>query len=696
MTPEEKKNKTALLDMLCFRVWGKKLQESGRLQHGFISHLIKSNASLIPSLTRVALNNALRKYAKVGITSYATFIAHYPEKLLHSVPTPQKAPPTQSIPMSSTTSTSASPIPLTPSPQKPNCQGGRPEGSTIAKRKNLEKAILSTLNEIAEIYDREKKGKKKELIRGRLQKIIKQVREYNNIPADVVIKVETIQQRCRRKRSQVYSIGPPSPLHSIESRLIATILQLARIRQPVTPSQAISLTNAMIDGTRVQQQLIDFKKQTNSQQVQKLWGTVGGKFWYNFKGRYCTILNSKRGQKFELDRSSWTTYQNFDQMYTEIAKEMIEAGVSEEFPEPVWMDRAGNIVKEKRSYGCMVTHNVTRPECCLALDEVSGNTSQKGDGHIGGELLVCGKDETPQQAISIKSKHYTLMGITAFNGEIVMCVIIFSGIKPNALYETGFDPHAEMIGDWLDDDFLEKNTGDGKMFPCGPTCYFQGKEIPSFCAWSENGSVTSQILADILKRLDYYKVCDRKDGVKPFLLLDGHGSHFELPFLDYIVDPAREWVVCIGVPYGTALWQIADSSEQNGALNIATAKAKRKIVQNNQTHTVPPYIYPHNIIRIINSGWADSFANKRTNQNAISERGWYLYNRNLMMNPGLRSTMTKDEKDSEKNGTSSVHLLSHFNRVITDLTQPISKPQFTTKNHLPEDRVCNFASGTAA
>ena len=151
---EEKLKKLALLDMFCFRVWEEKLQGSGRLQKGFISHLIKSNASLIPSLTRDALNNALRKYAKVGITSYATFSAHYPEKLLHSVPTPQKAPPTQSIPMSGTTSPSAPPIPLTPSPQKPNCKGGIPEGSTIAERKNFEKAILSTLNEIAEIYDR--------------------------------------------------------------------------------------------------------------------------------------------------------------------------------------------------------------------------------------------------------------------------------------------------------------------------------------------------------------------------------------------------------------------------------------------------------------------------------------------------------------------------------------------------------------
>lgn len=62
-------------------------------------------------------------------------------------------------------------------------------------------------------------------------------------------------------------------------------------------------------------------------------------------------------------------------------------------------------------------------------------------------MLVCGKGEIPQKIMSIKTKHYTLMGITAFNGEVVMCVIIFSGLKPNALYETGFDDSAEMIGD---------------------------------------------------------------------------------------------------------------------------------------------------------------------------------------------------------------------------------------------------------
>lgn len=37
-----------------------------------------------------------------------------------------------------------------------------------------------------------------------------------------------------------------------------------------------------------------------------------------------------------------------------------------------------------------------------------------------------------------------------------MCIIIFAELKKNALYETGFDGTAEMIGYWLDEDFMEK------------------------------------------------------------------------------------------------------------------------------------------------------------------------------------------------------------------------------------------------
>jgi hypothetical protein len=56
------------------------------------------------------------------------------------------------------------------------------------------------------------------------------------------------------------------------------------------------------------------------------------------------------------------------------------------------------------------------------------------------------------------------------------------------------------------------------------------------------------------------------------LLLDGHHIHFEIPFLDYIHDCWHNWVVCIGMPYGMHIWQVADSSEMNGAFKLGVVK----------------------------------------------------------------------------------------------------------------------------
>ena len=47
--------------------------------------------------------------------------------------------------------------------------------------------------------------------------------------------------------------------------------------------------------------------------------------------------------------------------------------------------------------GCKVTHELTHLEMGIAMNEVGGNTSQKGDGYIGSKLLVCGRGMTPQK-----------------------------------------------------------------------------------------------------------------------------------------------------------------------------------------------------------------------------------------------------------------------------------------------------------
>jgi hypothetical protein len=69
---------------------------------------------------------------------------------------------------------------------------------------------------------------------------------------------------------------------------------------------------------------------------------------------------------------------------------------------------------------------------------------------------------------------------------------------------------------------------------------------------STNGSITSKVLACMLEAMDKLQLFDRSDGVDPFLLLDGHGSRFELPFLSYVHSDNHKWTVCLGVPWGTS------------------------------------------------------------------------------------------------------------------------------------------------
>ena len=95
-------------------------------------------------------------------------------------------------------------------------------------------------------------------------------------------------------------------------------------------------------------------------------------------------------------------------MYDQVYEQMEDAGVAVKYDRARWMDKQGNDVLEENAFGYMVTHNLEYPEMCIVMDEVGGNTSQKGDGHKGGQLMVYGKDMILQQKASTNDKHFTL------------------------------------------------------------------------------------------------------------------------------------------------------------------------------------------------------------------------------------------------------------------------------------------------
>ena len=109
---------------------------------------------------------------------------------------------------------------------------------------------------------------------------------------------------------------------------------------------------------------------------------------------------------------------------------------------------------------------------------------------------------------------------------------------------------------------------------------------------------------DILVTSDSIGVFDCLAGCKLFLLLDGHGSQFELLLLRYVLNKVHEWVVCIGVPYRTSLWKGIDSSDQNRTFNMVLSVGKQVLVEKKQNKMMKPTIHPYDIIMLINHEWS--------------------------------------------------------------------------------------------
>ena len=108
------------------------------------------------------------------------------------------------------------------------------------------------------------------------------------------------------------------------------------------------------------------------------------------------------------------------------------------------------------------------------------------------------------------------------------------------------------------------------------------------------------------------------------MLVDEHGSCFDLEFLQYICHDNHKWTVVFGVLYGTSLWQVGDSTEQNGTYKIHPVKVNHDILTHWIEHMIGDMeLLPTDAIPLINKDWVNSFDELESNKKAISERGWF-------------------------------------------------------------------------
>ena len=401
----------------------------------------------------------------------------------------------------------------------------------------------------------------------------------------------------------------------------------------------MNIINSMIVSNNLQEELIAWKKKHGIKGDNE--GKLGAHYWVNFKKRHPEI-NSKRAVRFDSKRDDWCTIENFEKMYKGVYAAMVDAKVAIQLEEEVFVKPDGTITeKEEESVGRKTKFLLTRPEYCLYVDEVGCNTSQKSDGNVGGQKFVVGTNQRALISASHQDCHFTVLGFTNALGEAVCCVIILAASEVRAKDVMGLQPWVTtQIGNVTTN--LEENShGPEKYYPYGPTCHVNGKVVETLVTCSESGSITSEILTQVLTHLDTHLCWDRVEAT-PFLLLDGHGSRFELPFLNYIRSEETKWKVCIGVPYGTNLWQVGDSAQQNGAFKSKLSEEKAKLLERKQEMRLPFRIERHDAVGLTHRAWNHSFARVDSNKKAVVERGWGPLTYNLLDNEEL--TRKKDNK----------------------------------------------------
>jgi len=258
-------------------------------------------------------------------------------------------------------------------------------------------------------------------------KIIDAAKKKFDIQPSTSIKIETIRSRLKNKTlnpaTGIVKQGTPSPMIAVEPYIVQVISQLAKMRTPISVSTGLLLANSIISDTPTYDSLLEWKQKHNIHFRNTKKGALGTGYWRGFMKRNKHLVTSKKAVKFDSKRADWCTYQNFETMYTEVYEEMVKGGIANKLNSSVKLSKEGLIVEHTHEqFGLDTKYDLIRQDKLLFVDEVGSNTSQKKDGIIGGQKLLCGKEQRPQQRSATKDTHFTVLGFMAANTAYLLCV----------------------------------------------------------------------------------------------------------------------------------------------------------------------------------------------------------------------------------------------------------------------------------
>jgi hypothetical protein len=270
--------------------------------------------------------------------------------------------------------------------------GGRPKGSTNTKKKqNLSDASKCTdaiIFEYSRKYNASKSvgGKVKY---GYLKRLIDEKKKEFGVNCSIPI--STIKN-CVYAGALTTHHRAKSPLDKVEEALVQICIQMGKICQPLSCTEAIALMNDMVENTKTKQKLIEFhdSRKLGTYGFEKGQVTTG--WWRGFLRRRKDKLVTKRGEKIALNRSDWATLPNIWQMYKVIYNEMVDANVAVALENSIFTDINGKPEDhETKRFGLGQNIKITKPEWILFADEIGFITSQKKD-----EKFVVERGTNPQ------------------------------------------------------------------------------------------------------------------------------------------------------------------------------------------------------------------------------------------------------------------------------------------------------------
>ncbi len=182
-------------------------------------------------------------------------------------------------------------------PQVQSRTGGRPKGSTMAKKKqdelNKTKCIDAIVVKYSKKYAASQSDGGKRVERGYLKGLIdEKTKEFD---VNCSISTKTIMNRNKRGALTSHH-GAKSPLEEVKLALVKICIQMGKLHQPLSCMEAIALMNSMIENTQAKQQLVDFHQSRRLGTIGFEKGRVTTGWWRGFLRRHEDRLVTKQGK----------------------------------------------------------------------------------------------------------------------------------------------------------------------------------------------------------------------------------------------------------------------------------------------------------------------------------------------------------------------------------------------------------------